>query len=591
MNINEYTEISKNIIVPEIVINRFEETMDSIKGKSTKQEVNYKAVSWSVFDIVTKVAAVVIAVLVFTLAGISTKAFISNRLRIKNTPDAEVITLYENVFKNYTGMFSRELTEEELVLEMECFDKYVNDQASPKNQISIVEFKTDYTGKGVAYCKEDGIIHLPNKNINEEEMLECIEFTQFSLYVDYERYKTATNPDYYLNDLRKLTSKEVEDIYIAYYGACTDTALFSRELTKSEQIMLRNYRKLYKYSDKKPEKEILIIDDGSEYDGVGVAFCKTTCCFYIPESELTEEDVLEILDLDIKADYCLRRLDEEIADGLRTERPYIEPVHRDRTITIDQDLEVDSNIMSYPWINAYSKVVEAEFERIKALWPGDASSYYANVCFIYLNDDDIPEMLLKIATIDSDYDDRCNYRDIIYTYKDEEAVKVNASDSELRDLYNYLGEFKYVERKGMVYYDSCYEHVLLTLEVGEDEEAISSDHLTRVDTWNSDFTSCVQSKSNLYIEHRIIDKTDLNGMRAWDNARFDEEYYINVTGINIEGNLDVVYGDRSSAEEYELANENLWQGEEYITLEVADFDKIYMEDNVMESLAKVYMKK
>lgn len=590
MNINEYADISKNIEVPETVINRFEETMNVIKSEEPKKGINRKVWKLSALDIVTKVAAVIIAVAIFTLAGVSTKAFLSNRLRIKNTPDEEVITLYENIFKDYTGMFSRELTEDELLLENECYDKYVNSQESPKEQITIIESKAEYKGKGVAYCKEDGIIYLPDKKLDEEQMLECIEFAQFSLYIDYERYRAATDPNYYLNDLWALSSKEVEEIYLAYFGACTDTALFSRELTTSESIMLRNYRKLYKYSDKKPEKLISVISDETEYTGSGVAFCKTSCCFYIPDSELTEEEVLEILDWEIKAEYSLVRLDEEIEDGLRTERPFIEPVHRNRIITIDSLMEADEDIVELPWVKAYSAVIEKEFDETKALWPEDASSYYANVCFIFLNDDDIPEMLFKMSITDFDYDDRCNYRDIIYTYKNGEAVKIDANESELRDLYNDNGKFKYVERKGMVYLDSYSEQPLVTLEVGDDEEDIPADSLTRVDVWNSDFSSCVQSKSNIYIEHRIIDKTDLNGMRAWDNASFVEEYYINVTGVNTESIPNVVYGNKVSKEEYERANEALWQGEEYITLEVSDFDKIYIEDNVVESLAKVYAK-
>lgn len=591
MNLHEYKEISKKVEVPENVINRFDEIMNIIKEKPTDQEVNHKTVNWSAFDFVTKVAAVVITILIFTLAGISAKAFLNNRLRIKNTPDEEVIRLYENVFKNYEGMFSRELTEEEIILETDCFNKYVDDLATPEKQISIIENKSDYKGKGVAYCKEDGIIYLPKKNVNEEEMLECIEFSQFSSYIDYERYKTVIDSDYYMNRLRELTPKEVEDIYLAYFGACTDTALFSRELTGSEIIMLRNYRKLYKYSDKKPKKDISIISDKSEYAGTGVAFCKTTCCYHIPEGELTEEDVLEILDFEIKAEYCLIRLDEEIEDGLRAERPYIEPIHRERIITINPDIEADSSVMGYSWIKAYSEVIEKEFEKIRGVWPDDAASYYANVCFIYLNDDDVPEMLLKIAMTDSDYDDRCNYRDIIYTYRNGDAVKLKANDSELRDLYNDLGKFKYVERKGMICFESCFEQVLFTIAVDEDEEDVPDDHVIRVDTWNSDLSSCIQSKSNVYIEHRIVDKNDLNGMRAWDNARFVDEYYINVTGVDVNGEVDIVYGDKSSKEEYEKANEALWQGEEYITLEVTDFDKIYMEDNILESLAKVYMKR
>ena len=323
MNLHEYKEISKKVEVPENVINRFDEIMNIIKEKPTDQEVNHKTVNWSAFDFVTKVAAVVITILIFTLAGISAKAFLNNRLRIKNTPDEEVIRLYENVFKNYEGMFSRELSEEEIILETDCFNKYVDDLATPEKQISIIENKSDYKGKGVAYCKEDGIIYLPKKNVNEEEMLECIEFSQFSSYIDYERYRAATDSNYYLNDLWALSSKEVEEIYLAYFGACTNTALFSRELTTSESIMLRNYRKLYKYSDKKPEKLISVISDETEYAGSGVAFCKTTCCFYIPDSELTAEEVLEILDWEIKAEYSLVMRYAEALGLLITRRPQV----------------------------------------------------------------------------------------------------------------------------------------------------------------------------------------------------------------------------------------------------------------------------
>ena len=76
----------------------------------------------------------------------------------------------------------------------------------------------------------------------------------------------------------------------------------------------------------------------------------------------------------------------------------------------------------------------------------------------------------------------------------------------------------------------------------------------------------IQSKSNVYIEHRIVDKNDLNGMRAWDNARFVDEYYINVTGVDINGEVDIVYGDKSSKEEYEKANEALGKGKNILLL-------------------------
>lgn len=55
-------------------------------------------------------------------------------------------------------------------------------------------------------------------------------------------------------------------------------------------------------------------------------------------------------------------------------------------------------------------------------------------------------------------------------------------------------------------------------------------------------------------------------MRAWDNARFVDEYYINVTGVDINGEVDIVYGDKSSKEEYEKANEALGKGKNILLL-------------------------
>ncbi len=74
--------------------------------------------------------------------------------------------------------------------------------------------------------------------------------------------------------------------------------------------------------------------------------------------------------------------------------------------------------------------------------------YYANVCFIYLNDDEIPEMLFSHGCTDLDYDDRCNLRNYLYTYKNGEAVLLTPGAETIDDFYGYNKPFSYVERKG-----------------------------------------------------------------------------------------------------------------------------------------------
>ena len=41
-------------------------------------------------------------------------------------------------------------------------------------------------------------------------------------------------------------------------------------------------------------------------------------------------------------------------------------------------------------------------------------------------------------------------------------------------------------------------------------------------------------------------------------------------------------------ETYEESEKDLWSGEEITTLSVRDYDKIYLDDDILEALAKCY---
>ena len=89
----------------------------------------------------------------------------------------------------------------------------------------------------------------------------------------------------------------------------------------------------------------------------GIAFCRSNCTYYFPEQELSDEQLLELIDFQIKVDYCRQRIVDEINRGVRSDCPDIEYVERERIITLDPDLSVDEAVLSQPWLKSYEKIL------------------------------------------------------------------------------------------------------------------------------------------------------------------------------------------------------------------------------------------
>lgn len=80
---------------------------------------------------------------------------------------------------------------------------------------------------------------------------------------------------------------------------------------------------------------------------------------------------------------------------------------------------------------------------------------------------------------------------------------------------------------------------------------------------------------------------------AYADADFSVAYYINVSEIVRDeqtGCVKEIKGEKVDRQTYERSEAELWQGEQFTTLAVKDYDKIYSDDNPEEALAKCYMK-
>ena len=589
MKIEDYKEISNNVQVPDRVLEAYENALEEIRGNSVK--VKKRNAGWKSFSILSKVA-IIFGVLLIVSGGtfLSVKAYISHMDRLENMSNEEIVDLYENVFQYKGVFFSREVPDEELESYSQLYELYCKDMAEPVGKVKIIDSKDEYSGEGIAFCKEDNILYIPQRTMTEEELLQLVEYSFLKKYVDYEAYVKAGNPDYYLNHLEQMTDEEVDEFYRVYRTANTEVGFFwSRELSLEELERKSALKKVYKNSGRLPEQPISLIQTGSEYTGEGVAFCIDSCKFYFPERALTDEELLQCIDFEIKKDYTFNRIKEEIERGIRSDWPHVDFVERDKVITLDPNGEVDMSVTEQPWFEAYKGVIEKEFQYNVAFYGEErALQYYANVCFIYLNDDDIPELLYKSGIVGMEYDDNCNIRNYLYTYKDGEAVRLTPEEDTMDYYYGEQKPFSYVERKGMVYLDYRYPYGFHQMDEATGLFDGIRDEMSQMDIWDFDTMTRTSSNANIKMLHALYDY----GVEDYEDADFYYEYYVNVSEIirdGLTGEYEIV-GEKVDKETYEAYERALWKGEQVTTLKVEDFDKIYLDDDLEKALAQCLSK-
>lgn len=589
MKIEEYKNMCDKVMVSDIVLEGYQNAIDQIKMEKEEGEKATRHSKWKQSNSFSKAAIIFGVLLVLSgTTALSVKAYLSHMEKIRNMKDEEIIDLYENIFQYDQRYMSRALSEDEERRYSELYDLYCRDMAEPDGEAAVISSKDAYTGKGIAFCTEDGVLYMPGQTMADEEILQLIVFNLLERYVDYEAYVKASNPLYYVNNLEQMTMEKVDEIYIDYYSANTEICFFSRELSFDELGRKKVLKMLYKNDGKVPEHEISIIRNADEYRGEDIAFCTSDCTFYFTASELSDEQLLELIDFQIKADYCRERIQDEINRGIRSDWPHIDVVTRERIETLDPAINEDEAILSQPWITAYEGVLEQYFQEISEMYE-NPERYYANICFIYLNDDEIPEMLFSRGNTDLDYNDHSNIRDYLYTYKNGEAVLLSPGVNPIDDFYGYTRPFSYVEKQNMVYCDYYYIYDFSTYDNETDMIDQVTDKMSRMDTWDFDTLTFTSSNANIEMLHAVYDYVQ----EEYDDADFSYGYYVNVSDIIRDENTGYVkeiVGEKVDRQTYEAYEQALWDGKEITTLSTDDFDKIYPDYNLAEALAKCYMK-
>ena len=229
---------------------------------------------------------------------------------------------------NVTAEFSRELTARERSIYEQLTREYEADGKYPAGQIRELAEDENYSGTGVAVRSTPGeeyscLIYLPDTVLTEEEWLEIIEYLH---KLDYSLREKLWQQKYsevsYFDRYEQMTDAEIDELYALLASAPVDVwGTGSRNLTAEEQSRYEQWTEKYEVENAYTESPIKVITDPEEYDGQELAYCISDAMFYEPERELTDDEILQLIDLEHKNQYIFERIGREIECGKRAGWP------------------------------------------------------------------------------------------------------------------------------------------------------------------------------------------------------------------------------------------------------------------------------
>ena len=110
--------------------------------------------------------------------------------------------------------------------------------------------------------------------------------------------------------LEAMPKEEVEAVYDTVSRSQEEADGFSRAYTDSEKIRYQELAEKY-MSGTFPEDEIPQADSEEDVKEDELCFIVPRSTFYLPDRELTDEEILEIIDFSVKRDYAVRQNSEE----------------------------------------------------------------------------------------------------------------------------------------------------------------------------------------------------------------------------------------------------------------------------------------
>lgn len=115
--------------------------------------------------------------------------------------------------------------------------------------------------------------------------------------------------------MEAMNEQEMEEYFVNIYTAKIGVDSYNRPYTDAEKTRMKELRLAYEEEALFPAGILTMISEPEEYKGRGVAFYGNTATFFFPNKEMSDEELLQIIDFQYKRDYSLKVMNEKIDTG------------------------------------------------------------------------------------------------------------------------------------------------------------------------------------------------------------------------------------------------------------------------------------
>ena len=294
------TKLNKNAFpeVPNIVHNAVLNALDNLDTERVR-------VSRPRF---TRTAAAMLCLLLVGATALAAGAVMTYRQRMEAMTEEELSYCYTIAGSAEATTFSRALTNDETV-RLEALASEYDDGRFPAETLSETS-----SADGMSVDAASRLISLPEGELTDEQLLQIIDFNRKLTYSIYQK-----------NDTSQLDDTALDRIYLAAFNPANEiSGAYSRELTAAEQSRYAELTAAYESGEAQPFSEAAIIANPEDYTGEGVAICTADSSYYLPESEMDDDALLQLIDFEHKSLYALDEIGRQIDLGLRDGYPVAE---------------------------------------------------------------------------------------------------------------------------------------------------------------------------------------------------------------------------------------------------------------------------
>lgn len=310
--------------VPEIVHNAVLNALDSLEEREVMSVSEIGGQRQRHILRIPKIAAACMVCFLVTGITVSAVGIVNSyRQRMEALDGKEIEEYYDVAKAGDTDELNRPFTVEEMARYTQLENAYETGGLFPESNLSGLPKGSAYDGSGVAVDTSTRTIYLPDRELTDEELLEIIDFNHKLAYSIYQ-----TNQDRILSGdgwesrLALMDDAEVDRIYLVMYSTKADVSGgYNRILSGEEKSRYEELVRCYEEEGLYTNSEPAVIWKPGEYSGEEVAVCVQDGNFYLPDAELTDDQLLQIIDYEHKGTYCLSRIHDEITLGLREGYP------------------------------------------------------------------------------------------------------------------------------------------------------------------------------------------------------------------------------------------------------------------------------